>query len=221
MAKILSADEIKRAKRFHFPRHRNQFILTHGLLRKLLADYTNINSDRIISEYGENGKPFLSEKFSKKKIRFNLSHSNGYALFAFACDREIGVDIEYIKELPGMDKVAEQVFSTKEITVLQSFPEAKKKEVFFTFWTRKEAYIKAIGKGFSSDLGTIDISSYPLNASVVTVIGQNAKDENRWTVQDLRPLPGFAAAFAVQGDVAMPHCWKIPNSFIQSFDKNG
>jgi 4'-phosphopantetheinyl transferase len=220
MTQILSVDELKRAERFHFPRHRNQYIAAHGLLRKLLADYTSIESDRITIEYGRNGKPFLSEKFSKEKIRFNLSHSNGCALFAFACEREIGVDIEHIREFADMDKVAEQVFSIKEIAVLRSFPESEKNEVFFKFWTRKEAYLKATGEGFSSALDTIDISSYPPNTSVFVYTGKNSKDKSHWTVQDLRPISGFAAAFAVEGDSAMHHCWRIPNSFIQSFDKN-
>jgi len=221
MAQTLSADELKRAERFHFIQHRNQFITAHGLLRRLLVDYTNFEADRITFEYGRNGKPFLSEKFSKEKIRFNLSHSNGYALFAFTCDREIGVDLEHICEFADMDKVAEQVFSTQEIAVLRSFPEAEKKEAFFKFWTRKEAYIKAIGEGFSSALDTIDISSSPLNASVFVDTGKDSGNKNHWTVQDLKPLPGFAAASAVEGDSAMHHCWRIPNSIIQSFDKNG
>lgn len=221
MAKTLSADELKRAERFHFLQHRNQFVVAHGLLRKLLADYTDIESDRITFEYGRNGKPFLSEKFSRKKIRFNLSHSTGYALFAFSCEREIGVDLEYICEFADMDKVAEQFFSTKEMAVLRSFPESQKKQAFFIFWTRKEAYLKAIGEGFSSALDTIDISSYPFNASVFVNAGKNSEDKNHWTVQELTPLPGFAAAFAVEGDGAVHHCWQIPNSIIQSFNKNG
>ena len=72
MTQTLSADELKRAERFHFLQHRNQFITAHGLLRKLLAEYMNIEASEIAFDYGGNGKPFLSEKFSKEKIRFNL-----------------------------------------------------------------------------------------------------------------------------------------------------
>jgi 4'-phosphopantetheinyl transferase len=219
MARILSDVELKRAERFHFLQHRNQFIVAHGLLRKLLADYTKIESDRITFEYSKNGKPYLSEKFSKEKIRFNLSQSNNYALLAFSCEREIGVDIEQIYEFADMDKIAGQVFSTKEIAVLRSFPESKKKDVFFIFWTRKESYVKAIGEGLSSALDTIDVSSYPFNAAVSVDVGKNSENKSHWIVQDLMPLPGFAAAFAVEGDGAVHHCWRIPNSVIQTFDK--
>jgi len=104
---------------------------------------------------------------------------------------------------------------------LRSFPEVEKKEAFFKCWTRKEAYLKAIGEGFSSASDTIDISSYPINASVSVNAGNNLEDKNHWTVQDLTPLPGFAAALAVEGDGAVHYCWQIPNSVIQSFDKNG
>jgi 4'-phosphopantetheinyl transferase len=209
MAQVLSVDELRRAERFHFLEHRNQFITAHALLRKLLANYTNIEADRISFEYGKNGKPFLSEKFSNEKIRFNLSRSNGYAIFAFAYDREIGVDIEYVKEFADMDKVAEQVFSPEDNAVLRSFAKIEKKEAFFTFWSRKEAYLKAIGEGFSSASDTIDISSYTIGGSIFIYSKGDSVAKNCWTIQDLRPLPGFVAASAVEGTGAVHHCWQI------------
>lgn len=215
IALTLSPDEMKRAERFRLPQHRNQFITAHGLLRKLLADYTNIDAGGISFSYGRNGKPFLSKQNRGKKIRFNLSHSNGYALFAFACDREIGVDIEYIKALTEMEGVAVQVFSTKETAVLRSFPESEKKEAFFIFWTRKEAYIKAIGEGLSSALEKIDISSHPINAPVLVDERGNLKYKNYWYIQDLMPVPGFAAALAVEGGQVKHRYWRIPKSFLE------
>ncbi|MGV7224083.1 MAG: 4'-phosphopantetheinyl transferase family protein, partial [Nitrospinales bacterium] len=130
MAQTLSTDELRRAERFHFMQHRNQFITAHGLLRNLLADYLNIEAYEIAFDYGGNGKPFLSEKFIKEKIRFNLSHSNGYALMAFAQDREVGVDIEYIRDFADMYMVARQVFSHRDNAILQSFTEIEKKRAF-------------------------------------------------------------------------------------------
>ena len=209
MAQVLSADELKRAERFHFHENRNQFIAAHALLRKLLAKYMNIEAGRISFEYGRNGKPFLSEKCSYEKIRFNLSRSNGYAIFAFANDREIGVDIEYVKEFAYMDKVAEQVFSPKDNAVLRSFAKIEKKEAFFTFWSRKEAYLKAIGEGFSSASDTVDISSYTIDESISVYSKGNSGAISCWTIQDLTPLPGFIAAFAVEGAGAVYHCWQI------------
>ena len=210
MAQTLSADELKRAERFHFLEHRNQFILTHGLLRRLLANYTNIEADRITFGYGRNGKPYLLEKFSREKIRFNLSHSNGYALFAFSCEREIGVDIEHICEFADMDKVADQVFSTNEMAILRSIPKPEKNEVFYKFWTRKEAYLKATGEGLSAALETIDMSSHPTNAAAFVDERGNSKDKKHWFVQDLRPVSGFAAAFAVEGGKMRHSCRRIP-----------
>ena len=221
MAQSLSTEESKRAGRFRFRQHRNQFILTHGILRKLLADYTDIEAAGITFSYGKNGKPYLPERFNQEKIRFNMSHSNGYALFGFTRNREIGVDIEHICELADMENVAKQVFSTKEMAVLRSTPAAEKKEVFFKFWTRKEAYIKGVGEGFSSPLDSIDISAATIGEPICVQPVANPASKNLWIVQDLRPLPGFAAAFAAEGDCATPHCWRIPNSFIQTLDKNG
>jgi 4'-phosphopantetheinyl transferase len=190
-------------------------------MRRLLADYTNIEADRITFEYGKNRKPFLSEKFSREKIRFNLSHSNGYALFAFTCEREIGVDLEHICEFADMYQIAEQVFSTNEMAILRSFPEAEKNEVFYKFWTRKEAYIKAIGEGFSAALDTIDISSHPTNSAVFVDERGNSKDKKHWFVQDLRPVPAFAAAFAVEGGKVRHRCWQIPKFLFEFRRENG
>jgi 4'-phosphopantetheinyl transferase len=113
-----------------------------------------------------------------------MSRSNGYALFAFDHDREIGVDIERIYDFAGMGNVAEKFFSTKEKAVLRLLSKAEKGSLFI-FWTRKEAYIKAIGEGFSSDLGTIDISSYTIGESVSVHTGENSENKKHWTVQDL------------------------------------
>jgi 4'-phosphopantetheinyl transferase len=209
MAQILSNDELKRAERFHFRRHRTRFIAAHAFLRKLLAEYANIEAKRITFEYGSNGKPFLSEKFSQEKIRFNLSHSRDYALMAFARNREIGVDLEYIKEFADMYTVAKQVFSSKDNAVLQLLAETERMKAFYTFWTRKEAYLKAIGKGLSAALDTIDISSDSLDESIIVLSEGTTEGQNQWTIQDLNPLAGFAAAFAIEGTGAIHHCWDL------------
>lgn len=220
IAQTLSADELKRAERFHFLEHRKQFITAHGLMRKLLANYLHIEASEIVFDYGANGKPFLSEKFTKEKIRLNLSHSNGYALMAFAYDREIGVDIEYIRDFADIYMVAKQVFSTKDYDILQSFTEIERKKAFFKIWTRKEAYLKAKGEGFSSALTNIDISFYTNDNSTSIRLGGNSEAKGHWTVQDLKPLPGYAAAFVIEGDEPVHHCWRISNYTFYSLDKN-
>ena len=213
MTSILSPIELQRAERFRYPHHRRRYIVFHGLLRKLLADYTKIESDKIIFRYNQYGKPFLSKRTCEEKIRFNISHSNEYALFAFAYEREIGVDIQQIYEIADMDKVAEQIFSPNEITFLQLLSNSEKKEAFFQLWTRKEAYIKATGLGFSAELVSIDISSNLLNSSLQISTGNCSADSNGWIVHDLNPVPGYAAAFAIEGDAEVCQCWRIPNDF--------
>ena len=95
--------------------------------------------------YGKNGKPALVRKWGKGNINFNLSHSEGLALYVFTRDREIGVDIEHIRDIPEMDQIAARFFSVRENAVFRALPESKKKEAFFSCWTRKEAFIKALG----------------------------------------------------------------------------
>ncbi len=209
MAKVLSADELKRAKRFHFQKHRDRFIVAHALLRKLLSDYTKTELRRIVFAFSKNGKPCLLEKPGRKKIGFNLSHSKDYALIGFAHERAIGVDLEYIRDITDMAKVAEHVFSKNEISYWHTFSEIEKKEAFYKFWTRKEAYLKAVGEGFTSAVNTIDVSVHPFKESTTLVSGKYSENQNRWTVRDLKPLSGFAAAFAVAGDKADFQCWQV------------
>jgi 4'-phosphopantetheinyl transferase len=197
-----------RAERFHFEHDRKRFIVARGILRTILGWYLGVEHSRLQFCYRKNGKPALADTFGKGRIHFNLSHSEGLALYAFTRDREIGVDIEYIHDLSEMDQIAERFFSTGENNVFRELPESKKKEAFFRCWTCKEAFIKAIGDGLSHPLDKFDVSSVPGEPARLLGIEGDAKAASRWTIQELKPASGFAAAFAAEGRRWRLRCWQ-------------
>jgi len=161
LKQLLSPDESMRAERFHFEEDRKRFIACHGILRTILGRYLNVDPSRLQFCNGKNGKPSLVDTLGSESIRFNSSKSNGVALFAFTRGREIGVDIEHIRDIPEMEQIAERFFSVKENAAFHTLPQSKKKEAFFNCWTRKEAFIKAIGEGLYCHLDKFDVSLAP------------------------------------------------------------
>ena len=208
LSQTLSPDERMRAERFHFEQDRKRFIIVHGILRMILSSYLSVEPSRLKFCYRKKGKPALADTFGKETICFNLSHSEGIALYVFTQGREIGVDIEHIHDIFEMDQIVERFFSTREKDVFRALPESKKKEAFFNCWTRKEAFIKAIGDGLSRPLDKLGVSLAPGEPARLLRIEGNSKAAYRWSIQELKPRPGFAAAFAVKARSWRLHCWQ-------------
>ena len=158
----------------------------------------------------DHGKPALADTSGKETIRFNLSKSDRVVLFAFTRDRGIGVDIERVRDISEMDQIAERFFSVRENAVFRALPESKKKEAFFNCWTRKEAFIKASGDGLSRSLDKFDVSLVPGEPARLLRTEGDSKGASRWSIQDLKPASGFAAAFAVEVRRWQLHCWQWP-----------
>lgn len=196
---ILSTDERMRAERFRFEKDKKKFVIGVGILRTILGPYVGVEPKELRFIHGKRGKPMLDDVFANGSIQFNMSHSEGLALYGFTRDHEIGVDIEFVRDIPEMNKIAEQFFSIKENEVFRSLPESKKKEAFFNCWTRKEAFIKAIGDGLYQPLDMFDVALKPSEPAKLLGIGGDSKRASRWLIHDLEPAPGFTAAFAVEG----------------------
>lgn len=190
---VLSQDERARAARFVFDVHRRRFIACRAWLRRQLGERLSRAAHDLRFEYGPVGKPSLAGG----ALRFNVSHSDRYALLAVA-DAEVGVDIERERPLSDMDALAERVFSAGERQALAQVPAGRKAEAFFAGWTRKEAYIKARGEGIGL-LGAIEVVLTPGEPPrLIHVDGQPGELE-RWSIQALSPVPGFAAAVCLEG----------------------
>jgi 4'-phosphopantetheinyl transferase len=159
--------------------------------------------------YGKNGKPALTDTFGNGMMHFNLSRSEGLALYAFTRDREIGVDIEHIRDIPEMDEIADQFFSVKENSMYRTLSDSNKKEAFFKCWTRKEAFIKANGEGLGFGLNQFEVSLTPGERAVLISIKSDLRKALCWSLQDLNPGPDLAAALAVQGQCLTIKCWRL------------
>ncbi|HZS44114.1 MAG TPA: 4'-phosphopantetheinyl transferase superfamily protein [Blastocatellia bacterium] len=204
----LSADEKERAKRFVFQKDRDHFIAARGTLRAILGYYLDTQAEQLRFCYSNYGKPALCRELSGTKICFNVSHSNELGLFAVTRAREIGVDIEHIRPDFATTEIADRFFSSNEIEALRQLPENEQIEGFFNCWVRKEAYIKADGKGLSIPLNEFDVSIESDHPEVRLRSQSNPREASRWRLHHLSPADDYAAAVAVEGKEWKLECWR-------------
>jgi len=193
LERVLAPDEKGRAARFRFDHLRHSFILARGALRILLGRYLNTPPASIQFKYGSKGKPTLA---APPLIEFNVSHSGGLAVFAFTARCEIGVDVEQIRPLPDMRNIADRFFCPEEAAELTSLTANEHEHAFFLCWTRKEAYVKAIGDGLSAPLNDVRVTVQPGQPARFVHIAHDANDAKNWTLSDLDLAPNYAAALA-------------------------
>jgi 4'-phosphopantetheinyl transferase len=190
----LAADEVFRAERFRFARDRNRFVAARGILREILAGYTGGAPADLRFWCSPFGKPHLAPDAGGGELCFNLSHSDGLALFAVARRRRIGVDLEAICPTIMEEGIAERNLTPTEVSTLRTLPACQQVEAFFHCWTRKEACLKAWGWGFATSLASLEVSLAP---------DQPAGFLNGvpcgWSLVALQPGTGYAGALAVEG----------------------
>ena len=207
LKRSLSEDERLRAERFYFERDRSRFIVGRGLLRFILSRYLEIAANKLQFCYSSRGKPELVETSSAYKLRFNVSHSQEIVLYAVTRDRSIGIDVEYIRPMPEAEQIVNSFFSVYENNVFQHLPLCQKQLAFFNCWTRKEAFVKAIGDGLSLPLNQFDVSLIPSEPARLLGI-KGDRSSTCWSLQDLTLDPGYAAALAVEGQGWNLSCWE-------------
>jgi 4'-phosphopantetheinyl transferase len=193
---ILSFDEVERAARFHFERDSNRYTSTRGLLRLLLATHMQQPPRQIMLRCNEWGKPDACESAA---VRFNVSHSGELALLGFTAGREIGVDVECSRSHAGLSELAERFFARSEADYLEEREEGEKERCFLRCWTRKEAYIKGVGRGLSIPLDSFEVLPLAKPGVPVRLLknhGPIAPAET-WFVHDLLSGGKCAAAVAV------------------------
>ena len=194
---VLSASEIERAERFRVDRGAERYIVGRGVLRRLLERCTGVPARDLNFRLNEFGKPELPGS----EIMFNLSHSHGIALLAVTRGRAIGVDIELIREEVMVDKIAERFFSPAEADAIAALPAHQRSEAFFSCWTRKEAWIKARGQGFSIALNSFEVSLAPGEPARLLATRPDPAEASRWSLAALDCQPGYAAALAIAGEI--------------------
>jgi 4'-phosphopantetheinyl transferase len=194
LASLLSDDECQKAGRYYRPRDRDRFIVGRGILRKIISSYIALPPDQLRFTYNEYGKPAISNDQNDRALNFNLSHSAGLILYAVAMRRDLGIDIEYIRDDFATLEIAERFFSKDEVAALKSLPANQRTVGFFNCWSRKEAFIKAKGMGVSYPLDKFTVSVAPGEPPAILKVDGGGRELERWKMYELNPGAGYVAA---------------------------
>src|SRR5688572_19430984 len=174
LEQLLTQEERRRAAAFAFERDRRRFVAARARLRRLLGERLGVAPHAVRILYNPQGKPQLAPGYDRD-LRFNVAHSGELAVYAFADGADVGIDVEAVRELDDADAIAASAFSPGEYRAYRAFG-------FFYCWTRKEAYLKALGLGLQPELQALDTSLPPRG----------------WRMESFAPAPGFVAALAVE-----------------------
>jgi 4'-phosphopantetheinyl transferase len=195
---LLAPDERERAGRFHFERDRNRYMVGRGRLRQLLGHYLAIPPAQVVFAYTDHGKPYLAPQPGRPDLTFNISHSQQFALLAFAWGQRLGVDVEVIRPLSDAAALVRRFFAPAEVVAWEAVPPQQQAEAFFCGWTRKEAFIKAIGDGLSYPLDRFVVSLQPHEPAQLLEIEGSPAAARKWEMASLRPFPQTIAAVIVE-----------------------
>jgi 4'-phosphopantetheinyl transferase len=168
-----------------------------GWLRVLLGEYLSAPPASARLAATPLGKPYLAGE-PPTGLRFNVAHSDDLALVAVTRGREVGVDVERERADVEWRDLARRFFAPEEVAALNALPERERRSAFYRCWTRKEAYIKALGLGMQVPLDGFAVTLGDNDAALLHTSHDPAQ-YGRWTMQGLTPAPGFAAAVAVDG----------------------
>ncbi|MEO8211506.1 MAG: 4'-phosphopantetheinyl transferase superfamily protein [bacterium] len=192
---ILSTDELTKAYRYKFEADKNNYIVCRALLRNILSDYLSIKPSLITFSYYEKGKPYINNSF----IKFNLAHSHNYAVFAFTPGKEVGIDIEYYRELQDALQIAKRYFSKSEIEEFENTSHENIKIAFFNCWTRKEAFIKAVGEGLSYPLADFSVTLNPEDPKILW-IKTKPNEIKKWSLHDIKVKENYISSLAIKSN---------------------
>jgi 4'-phosphopantetheinyl transferase len=211
----MSPEEHARHKRYAFAKDRDLFLVARGLIRVVLARTAGVDPGAWRFVAGPNGKPRVAAPAGREALRFNLTHTDGLVACAVAIGREVGVDAEDMERRGSPEDLAARFFAAAENDQLARAPAGHRRELFFRFWTLKEAYIKARGLGLSLPLAdfSFDLSAPgPPPIAFAPAFGDDPRD---WQFAEFRPTPRHALALAVHRpageDLAI-----IPRAFDRS-----
>ena len=198
LERFLSPDEMARAKRFVVRTARDRYITGRAVLRNILARYVSATPAELRFSYTEHGKPDLAHPATS--VRFNVSHSHDLAVYGLTAGQPVGVDVEYLYRRAIVDrlKIAHRFFSDREYNALASLPRHRRDQAFLACWTRKEAFVKAIGQGLSCPLDQFDVTVDPGEPAELLATRWDASDAQRWSMTGFDPGPDYVGALVVK-----------------------
>ncbi len=202
---LLDDFERGRAAKFMMAEDRNRYVAAHGQMRQILSLYVSKRAHELTIYQPKGEKPRLEGEL----LFFNLSHSGNYALVAVSKTGEVGIDIEYKRPQTNVLSLARSTFSSTEYQSICSVDEVTQRDYFFNCWTRKEAFIKAIGKGFSYDTKAFTVSVEADKPSQFLCFDRSDYDINQWHLLSFEPYPDTQAALAFAFELKVLHHFEL------------
>jgi 4'-phosphopantetheinyl transferase len=194
LSSSMTGAEHAHARCFRLPASRNEFIVARGFMRFVLGRYLGVPAGFVQFRERQYGKPELASQPDGDRLTFNLSHCHGIILAAITVGHEVGIDIEFLNANSSVSEVARIVFSPSEESWLSQLPDDDRQLNYFRGWTRKEAFVKALGEGLSDRIRQVEI--VPADGVLLArIAGIPAGDH--WIVQDPDVGDSFVAAIAV------------------------
>ena len=194
----LNVEESQQQRRFHFEKHRHQYLIARALVRSTLSLYVNaIKPAQWEFDKNRYGKPFVKNAISLP-LQFNLSHTEGLIVLGVTLNREIGVDVEWLGRHGQTVEIAERFFSSQEVAQLRALPEACRRDRFFDLWTLKEAYIKACGMGLSIPLDQFTFHFHQDNQFAISFDSRLNDHPHNWIFSKILPNKTHKAALALR-----------------------
>jgi len=198
LEKILTPEETRQAAQFYFAHDQRRFVVRRAVLRQLLAANLDLRPKEIQIEAAYFQKPKIADRQNPNRLRFNTSHSGDCALIALTQNREVGVDVEQHRHLPDADELAKNFFSAHEINELNGLSGAARSEGFFNCWTRKEAYVKAIGLGLAHPLKLFSVALAPGEPAALLAVANDSTAMGKWSLIAFDVAAGFSAALVLE-----------------------
>lgn len=196
LSSLLDLAESERARRFLRPIDESRFCVAHGMVRLILAGYVGVGPSDLRFRVGPAGKPALEDRGG---IEFNLSHSGAWGLLAVTSVGPVGADIEFTRDMPELMQLARANFAPGEVAALERLPQAQRRDAFFAAWTRKEAFVKAIGDGLPFGLDSFEVELRPDYPAQILQVGLSSDAARSYSLHALQPVRGAWAAVVTIG----------------------
>ena len=212
---VLSEAQRKRAARLRIAEKRHQYVIAHGLTRRILGHALSVSPAEIEFSRGPKGKPYIGGELAAEGLQFNMTHTSHMALIALTREREVGIDIERVRQNLQWEKLAKRYFSPDEYKSFEVQPANDRLRVFFVCWTRKEAVLKAIGTGIGGGLGSFDVSVDPASAPRLLGNRWNGRFHGHWSMANIDTGSDYVATLVSERDEVPVRCWHVdPNAPI-------
>ncbi len=211
LAHILCPSELTRFNQITHKQSKREYQAAHILCRMMLSHFSKVSPADWQFKNGKHGKPEIKNNLNHENLRFNISHTNGLVACALTTKYDIGVDLEWSCRSNIIDTIAEKKFSSAEFNYLKASPRTEQRRIFFSLWTLKESYIKAIGKGLLEPLDSFAIDLDSLKISFLRK--QDYRDSSSWSFALFNPTEDHLCALCVAhpnnapGDIKYQHIY--------------